>query len=241
MTAISKYTDLVKTIDEDEEVENFSEESDVEVEVSLRLCLHATILRFLPQFQPSRQKNKEKLEFDNNFEFVSSVEEYNKDAWNDLVKYVKRKAKTKTDDKIKKLRKQNVNADDEEDVKPKEEVEEAQNNGDVSDISLSEDELKHDNIRTKERKKTKKVAKELNGFGGDADEFFEDVELPDEHTSFYQMNLSRPLLKAIGEMKFVHPTPIQAATIPLALLGQYLRIKIIIKSSVQTIKFVENS
>lgn len=131
------------------------------------------------------------------------------------MKYVKRKAKTKTDDKIKKLRKQNSDASIEDDVKPKEEVEDT---GNTSDISLSEDELKHDNIKTKEKKKTKRVVKELNGINDDG--FFEDVELPDEHTSFYQMNLSRPLLKAIGEMKFVHPTPIQAATIPLALLGR---------------------
>ncbi|KAJ8931264.1 hypothetical protein NQ314_015830 [Rhamnusium bicolor] len=34
------------------------------------------------------------------------------------------------------------------------------------------------------------------------------------------MNLSRPLLKAIQEMKFVHPTPIQSVTIPVALLGK---------------------
>lgn len=131
------------------------------------------------------------------------------------MKYVKRKAKTKTDDKIKKLRKQS----DQEDVK--QELEN-QDNGEVSDISLSEDELKHDNIKTKEKKKSKKAIKEVNNLGGvdNDDGFFEDVEMPDEHTSFYQMNLSRPLLKAIGEMKFVHPTPIQAATIPLALLGQ---------------------
>ena len=57
--------------------------------------------------------------------------------------------------------------------------------------------------------------------------------------SFYTMNLSRPLLKAIEELKYVHPTPIQvsfimtnfmfrsvmiihfqAATIPVALLGR---------------------
>jgi len=31
---------------------------------------------------------------------VSSVQEYNKDPWNDLSKYIKRKAKYKTDDKI---------------------------------------------------------------------------------------------------------------------------------------------
>lgn len=145
------------------------------------------------------------------------MEEYNKDAWNDLTKYIKRKAKTKTDDKIKKLRKQN---EQEDDVKLKEELEETQNtNGYVSDVSLSEDELKHDNIRTKERKKKTKKTVAAAANDDNEDGFFEDVELPDDHTSFYQMNLSRPLLKAIGEMKFVHPTPIQAATIPLALLG----------------------
>lgn len=176
------------------------------------------IFPFFVKFQPSKQKKKEKLEFDTNFEFVSSVEEYNKDAWNDLVKYVKRKAKTKTDDKIMKLRKENVATDD---VKEENEV---QDNGNVSDISLSDDELKHDNIKIKERRKSKKAAaKQMNDAINSADNedgFFEDVELPDDHTSFYQMNLSRPLLKAIAEMKFVHPTPIQAATIPLALLGE---------------------
>eukprot|EP00058_Branchiostoma_floridae_P008819 XP_002594307.1 hypothetical protein BRAFLDRAFT_275600 [Branchiostoma floridae] len=34
------------------------------------------------------------------------------------------------------------------------------------------------------------------------------------------MNLSRPLVKAISQMKFHHPTPIQKATIPVALLGK---------------------
>ncbi|KAL3286971.1 hypothetical protein HHI36_001457 [Cryptolaemus montrouzieri] len=42
----------------------------------------------------------------------------------------------------------------------------------------------------------------------------------DQISSFYQMNLSRPLLKAISDMKFVHPTPIQANAIPIALLGR---------------------
>lgn len=165
---------------------------------------------------------------------MSSVEEYNKDAWNDLVKYVKRKAKTKTDDKIKKLRKQNVAEHDEEDVK----VEGETQNGNASDISLSEDELKHDDIKTKQKKKTKKALKEVTNVDND-DGFFEDVALPDEHSSFYQMNLSRPLLKAIGEMKFVHPTPIQAATIPLALLGLYSMHKTIFVNFIQFINFTK--
>ncbi|KAF8898718.1 P-loop containing nucleoside triphosphate hydrolase protein [Infundibulicybe gibba] len=40
------------------------------------------------------------------------------------------------------------------------------------------------------------------------------------HASFLTMNLSRPLLKAITTMGFHKPTPIQAATVPVALLGK---------------------
>ena len=40
------------------------------------------------------------------------------------------------------------------------------------------------------------------------------------HTSFLTMNLSRPIHKALNTLGFVSPTPIQAATIPVALLGK---------------------
>lgn len=40
------------------------------------------------------------------------------------------------------------------------------------------------------------------------------------HTSFTTMSLSRPLLKSLTAMGFSAPTPIQAATIPVALLGK---------------------
>ncbi|EFA06493.1 probable ATP-dependent RNA helicase DDX27 [Tribolium castaneum] len=168
-----QFVDLIRTIGDDDEIEDFSEESDAEVE-----------------FQPTKQKNKRKVDFDTDFQFVSSAEEYNKDSWNDLTKYVKRKAKTKTDDKIKKVLVEAPHAD--------------------SDVSLSDSELKHDKIREKETRK--KAAPNEN--------FFETVDLDTEHASFYQMNLSRPLLKAISDMKFVHPTPIQASTIPVALMGR---------------------
>ena len=42
----------------------------------------------------------------------------------------------------------------------------------------------------------------------------------EEHSSFMTMNLSRPILKAITSLNFTKPTPIQAATIPVALLGK---------------------
>ena len=42
----------------------------------------------------------------------------------------------------------------------------------------------------------------------------------DVHSSFTTMSLSRPLLKALTALGFSTPTPIQAATIPVALLGK---------------------
>lgn len=46
MSADLKYTDLIKTIDDNEEVEDFSEESDVEVEVSKFEVMFVTFLYF---------------------------------------------------------------------------------------------------------------------------------------------------------------------------------------------------
>ncbi|TFK41137.1 DEAD-domain-containing protein [Crucibulum laeve] len=51
--------------------------------------------------------------------------------------------------------------------------------------------------------------------------FFDTETAPTEvHDSFLSMNLSRPILKAITTLGFSKPTPIQAATIPVALLGK---------------------
>ncbi|GJE86099.1 DEAD-domain-containing protein [Phanerochaete sordida] len=50
--------------------------------------------------------------------------------------------------------------------------------------------------------------------------FASDAGPVEEHSSFMTMNLSRPVLKAISSLNFTKPTPIQAATIPVALLGK---------------------
>lgn len=51
--------------------------------------------------------------------------------------------------------------------------------------------------------------------------FFDSEHRPVEtHESFLFMNLSRPLLKSIASLGFNKPTPIQAAAIPVALLGK---------------------
>lgn len=48
----------------------------------------------------------ENKEFNSDFQFINSVTEHS-DPWNDINKYIKRKAKTKLDDKIKKIRQKN--------------------------------------------------------------------------------------------------------------------------------------
>ncbi|XP_076762063.1 dead-box helicase Rs1 [Xylocopa sonorina] len=191
--------DLIKTIEDDQEVPNYSENSDIE-----------------DDFQPRKQKRKENKDFDNNFQFVNDVADYNKDTWNDLSKYIKRKAKSKLDDKIKKIRKgtenEGHNKSDNDSNLDSSEVREVDN-----EVFLSDDELKKDIFKTREKKgKRKQSAKENDEETID----FEEYSNTESYGTFYQMNLSRPLLKAITTMNFVHPTPIQAATIPVALMGR---------------------
>ncbi|KIJ25753.1 hypothetical protein M422DRAFT_273273 [Sphaerobolus stellatus SS14] len=50
--------------------------------------------------------------------------------------------------------------------------------------------------------------------------FADDSAAAEVHTSFLTMNLSRPIYKALTTLGFHTPTPIQAATIPVALLGK---------------------
>jgi len=77
-------TDLMKTIEEGDDVENFSEPSDSEDEG-----------------KPMKKKASKKVQkdFDTGFKFVGSQKEYMEDTWNDIAKYVKKKAKTTLDDK----------------------------------------------------------------------------------------------------------------------------------------------
>ncbi|KAJ6610890.1 DEAD-domain-containing protein [Mycena sp. CBHHK59/15] len=73
------------------------------------------------------------------------------------------------------------------------------------DDSSSDDDSEHETQAEKDRK---------------AAFFDSDVLSSEVHASFLTMNLSRPLLKAITTLGFHKPTPIQAATIPVALLGK---------------------
>lgn len=101
------------------------------------------------------------------------------------------------------------------------ELDDDHDEGPEDEVELSDDELKHDNLRVKEKKgKKRKLMQKDDTFEDELMEFDEAPQLEGDMNSFYQMNLSRPLMKAIGVLGYTHPTPIQAQTVPLALLGR---------------------
>ncbi|GAV08721.1 hypothetical protein RvY_18375 [Ramazzottius varieornatus] len=94
-------------------------------------------------------------------------------------------------------------------------------------------ETTEDRLRTKEQRvprpnknKAKKEAAEAQGeedYKDEEEDLEEIITLKDDlgsSSAFHEMNLSRPLLKALAELNFSTPTPIQAAAIPIGLLGR---------------------
>ncbi|NP_001002869.1 probable ATP-dependent RNA helicase DDX27 [Danio rerio] len=86
---------------------------------------------------------------------------------------------------------------------------------DEDEFSSADEEVlkKADTLREKQKKGKRKMADTTEGF-------FEDASQYDENLTFHDMNLSRPLLKAISTMGFKQPTPIQKACVPVGLLGK---------------------
>lgn len=110
----------------------------------------------------------------------------------------------------------NKHDDDDDDDEVDEEIEE--------DDESSDEEMTADTIKTKE-KKQKKGKRRKRGQDSDEEEkekieFSETIDTFDDQLTFQDMNVSRPLMKGLSSMNFEKPTPIQAATIPVALLGK---------------------
>ncbi|KAG7326584.1 hypothetical protein KOW79_009985 [Hemibagrus wyckioides] len=162
----------------------------------------------------------------------------------------KRKAPTTLDEKIEKVRKKRkmeekaqkggnksdttVTKEEEEEDDAEDDDAEADDDGDGDEDSGGEDGedqtvedededefnsgdeevlKKADTLREKGKKGKKKAVEEPEAF-------FEDASQYDENLTFQDMNLSRPLLKAITTMGFKQPTPIQKACVPVGLLGK---------------------
>ncbi|XP_037535631.1 probable ATP-dependent RNA helicase DDX27 [Nematolebias whitei] len=111
--------------------------------------------------------------------------------------------------------------EEEEDIKPvtgdEEEDEEEEGGGEEFDSSDEEVLTKSDTLREKERRgKKRRVEDEV------PETFTEDASQYNDQLTFEDMNLSRPILKAITALGFKEPTPIQKACIPVGLLGRDL-------------------
>ncbi|VTJ86233.1 Hypothetical predicted protein [Marmota monax] len=223
---------LIGTIGEDDEVpvEPESDSGDEEEEGPI----------VLGRKQKALQKNRS-ADFNPDFVFTEKEGMYDGSwALADVMSQLKKKrAATTLDEKIEKVRKKRKTEDKEAKAGKLEEKEakvgpEPEEPGDPeqgdlagteeeagsaeeeseSEYSAAEEDIltKADTLKVKERRKKKK--------GQEAGGFFEDASQYDENLSFQDMNLSRPLLKAITAMGFKQPTPIQKACIPVGLLGK---------------------
>jgi hypothetical protein len=124
-------TDLMKTIHDDDEVPDLSENSDSEDEA---------------QPKKNRVARRTKKDFETGFNFVSSQKEYMTDTWNDLSKYIKKQAKTNLDDKIAQVRQERAGKKA-TGSGGKESAITLKDSESESDESLSDDEMVRDNIK----------------------------------------------------------------------------------------------
>ncbi|XP_029636251.1 probable ATP-dependent RNA helicase DDX27 [Octopus sinensis] len=163
-----------------------------------------------------KKKKKKTNEFNNNFQFDISFKD---DAIFDMdfaLRHAKRKKLevTSLDEKIIQIRRQKKKGTN---TKEKSEnITDDWNEDDDDSFDDEEETNMTDIIRDKgRRKKPKKKIEDENKI-----KFEEDIDFYDKDITFQQMNLSRPVMKALASMKFDKPMPIQAATIPVALLGR---------------------
>ncbi|XP_022082251.1 probable ATP-dependent RNA helicase DDX27 [Acanthaster planci] len=96
----------------------------------------------------------------------------------------------------------------------------------IEDEDMGVEDMTWDQIKVKSTSE-KRIKRKHKKDDSDSDDeetkkakFFDEAPELAGYSSFQEMNLSRPLLKAITAINFVRPTPIQAQTIPVALLGK---------------------
>ncbi|CAK7319998.1 Probable ATP-dependent RNA helicase DDX27 [Vulpes lagopus] len=217
---------LIGTIGEDDDVPGHPESDSGDEEEEGPIVLGRK--------QKALQKNRS-ADFNPDFVFTEKEGAYDGSwAMADVMSQLKKKrAATTLDEKIEKVRKKRKTEDkeaksgksEEKEAKEGSELEEQEDHegkdeegpedeDSETDYSSADENIltKADTLKVKERKKKKK--------GQETGGFFEDASQYDENLSFQDMNLSRPLLKAITAMGFKQPTPIQKACIPVGLLGK---------------------
>uniref|UniRef100_A0A3Q3N7I3 RNA helicase n=1 Tax=Labrus bergylta TaxID=56723 RepID=A0A3Q3N7I3_9LABR len=115
----------------------------------------------------------------------------------------------------------NQEEDEEEDVKPPEGEDDGDEDSDEEEDEESEFDSEDEQILTKSA--VTMVTKNCVCVCSQAPEsYYEDASQFDDKMTFDDMNLSRPILKAITAVGFKQPTPIQKACVPVGLLGRDL-------------------
>ncbi|XP_061147297.1 probable ATP-dependent RNA helicase DDX27 isoform X5 [Syngnathus typhle] len=143
----------------------------------------------------------------------------------------KKKSLTTLDQKIDKVRKKRKAEEKasarQEGSAEKKKIAEGEGDAKSEDSEDAEDEfnsadeevlIQADTLREKQRRGRKRKSDEE----GEAQSFHEDASQFDDTLTFDDMNLSRPILKAITALGFKRPTPIQKACVPVGLMGRDL-------------------
>ncbi|XP_072013558.1 probable ATP-dependent RNA helicase DDX27 [Amphiura filiformis] len=123
---------------------------------------------------------------------------------------------TKNDDDADDEEEEDDNGEDEDEKDGDVEEEDSDSDDEMEDLKFDQVKV---NAASEKRVKRNQQKGDLEDLEDEAT-FFEEPPEVSEVNSFQDMNLSRPLLKAVSTMNFTTPTPIQAVTIPVALLGK---------------------
>ncbi|XP_060074187.1 probable ATP-dependent RNA helicase DDX27 [Ylistrum balloti] len=197
---------LIGTINENDSIDFAEESSDSDDEDAVKIS--------------KKKKKNKKLADEFNASFVFTDQQDSQTAFKvdyGLKIQRKRQDETSLDEKIAKARKKIKREKKDDDIESgDEEIEE--------DVS-SDEEMMTDTVKTKEKKKKKQRKKNQDNDSEEEQEkieFSECIDTFDDSVSFNDMNISRPLMKGLANMNFEKPTPIQGATIPVALLGKDL-------------------
>lgn len=195
---------FVGTINDDEELKFDDETSESDEEQVVPLT-------------KQKKKLKRKTDFDHNFQFDFTLKDESSFDADFALRHAKKKKLevTSLDDKISKIRTEKKKSIANDKDKSVENEDWAENND-----SSEEDSAEEINVADIVRDKTKKKKKSKRQEDEEKVKFDEDIDSYDEDLTFQNMNLSRPILKALSAMKFDKPMPIQAATIPIALMGR---------------------
>lgn len=189
--------------------------------------------------QPIVLNRRKKLggsrDFNCDFEFGERDGANADEDWTaDIMKQLKNKRTITTlDQKIDKIRKKrkaeeksaegssakNMENEEDEDVKPEAGENDGGDEDEDDEFGSSDEEVltQSDTLREKEQRGRKRKVEEEA-----PESFYEDASQYNDQLTFDDMNLSRPILKAITALGFKQPTPIQKACVPVGLLGRDL-------------------